>query len=133
MVNVSIYSGTLELSTAVRSHAERCVQETLGALSSIVDRVRITLEDINGTRGGVDKDCRVQLILKQSGLILRQARDGDSYHAIANAISLAAEALRRENKLRRKRVTRSAGLTMLEAVWSILRLIVVLVWEIPLR
>jgi len=51
----------LDSSEAVRDHVVRRVDFQLSRLGSVVSKVVVRVEDINGPKGGVDKRCQVTL------------------------------------------------------------------------
>lgn len=57
--------------------------------------VEITVEDINGPKGGVDKQCRVLVKLRGHNDILTTANDSSLSKAVKLAISRAATSVNR--------------------------------------
>lgn len=82
-MQIDIQFRGLDTSPAMREHAERRTQFTLGRHSARIARVSISLADINGPKGGADKSCTVQISLQQAepvvvveqGLDLQQVID----------------------------------------------------------
>ena len=64
-MQIDIQFRGLDTSPAMREHAERRTQFTLGRHSARIARVSISLADINGPKGGADKSCTVQISLQQ--------------------------------------------------------------------
>ena len=79
------------LSEALRAYAERRMQYALRPDSARVRRVALKIEDVNGPRGGVDKRCRIHVVLSgHPGLVVHETQS-DAYAAI----DIAAERIGR--------------------------------------
>lgn len=83
-------------------HVRRRLGFALGRFADRVAKVHVTLEDVNGPRGGIDKRCSMRAVLRSGGEPLI-AVDLDG--SIAVAIDRAAERLARRvaRVLRRRR------------------------------
>lgn len=64
-------------------------------LSALVPRATVTLEDINGPRGGIDKRCHVELKTEKLGTVVITATADNWRTALDKALGRAAQALRR--------------------------------------
>lgn len=64
-------------------------------LSALVPRATVTLEDVNGPRGGIDKRCHVELKTDKFGTVVITATAGSWRAALDKALGRAAQALRR--------------------------------------
>ena len=60
---IEILAKGFEMTDAIRSHVERRLHFALGRFSGRIERVRVSLADVPGPRGGFDKSCRVHLRL----------------------------------------------------------------------
>ena len=78
----------------------------LRRLGMLVARARLRLSDINGPRGGVDKQCQVELKTDGGGSVVITTASHDWRTAIDDALARAAQVLRRQ--LHRSRPDRSA-------------------------
>lgn len=82
----------IDPSEALREHIER----RLGfALRRFGDRFRsatVRVVDLNGPRGGVDKECRITLQALRGGRVVVRARAGDAYDAVTRAVACLDEA-----------------------------------------
>lgn len=63
-MKVQIRSRKLVVDGATEAHVERRLHFALGRFSDVVERVDVTLADINGPNGGQDKLCRIRVRLR---------------------------------------------------------------------
>ena len=75
-------------------------------LGMLVARARLRLSDVNGPRGGVDKQCQVELKTDGGGSVVITAASHDWRTAIDDALARAAQVMRRQ--LQRNRADRGA-------------------------
>ena len=73
------------LTDAIVRHVEARLESSLGAFARRIVKVTVRLDDVNGTRGGVDKRCSVVVALRRHGVEIAQAVDADLYRAIDEA------------------------------------------------
>ena len=86
--DVTLDEGTLEW-------IERRLQFALGRFVGRIRRVQVILSDINGHRGGTDKQCRLRITLIPKGEILVEDVDTTVEAVTANAIERAARSVAR--------------------------------------
>ena len=92
------------VSQALREHVERRLHFALDRLGERVDGACAILRDVNGAeRHGVDKECRITIVLRPSGSVAARARRADLYQAIDVAAGAAGRSLARELFRRRVR------------------------------
>ena len=60
------------------------------------------LGDLNGPRGGLDKQCRVTVTLSPSGRVMVEATDANLHSAIDRAADRLERSVTRELERRRK-------------------------------
>lgn len=68
------------------------VQEALGRFGAKIQRVQVTLSDVNGPRGGLDKECRLVIHPRRMPPIVIHDRDsnpGSLIHRVAGRASYA--------------------------------------------
>lgn len=96
-INTAVDAGSNALPDALRNR----VTTTLSRFADRILRVNVTLVDVNGPRGGADKECRVSVGLPRHGQVTATARHENPLVAV----SLAAERVRRivVTKLKRPR------------------------------
>lgn len=84
----------LDNSDALNAHVEREVENALHAHQEYVARVRVTVEDANGPRGGADdKVARITVTLRGSIRLVASARAEDIYVSVARAAERAKNAV----------------------------------------
>jgi len=92
----------------LRELAERRLRFVLRRLTWLVPRAKVQLTDINGPRGGVDKQCQVELKTGQHGTVLITAVASDWRGALEQALARAAQsalkALRRQTERQQPRL-----------------------------
>ncbi len=89
---------------AIERHVNNRVRAAVGRASDSVTGTMVRLRDVNGTRGGVDKACRVVVWVRGRGTVVVEAMDRDLYAAIDAAAAKLGQALWRH--LRRRRTLR---------------------------
>ena len=84
-MNISIKSRGFALSDALRRYAERRLRFALPLESTRIQHVALDLADVNGPRGGVDKKCRVRVVLSGRATLVIEDTQPDAYVAIDRA------------------------------------------------
>jgi ribosome-associated translation inhibitor RaiA len=94
---------------------ERVESRVKSAVEPVGDRVIIVtarLEDVNASRGGIDKRCRFVAGLRKTGIVAAEATDIDLYAAIDRAAARLRRAVltatrRQVSRDRRRRLSRA--------------------------
>jgi putative sigma-54 modulation protein len=60
-MKLTIRSRHMEITTSTYEEIWRRIYMAFGRVSSLVDEVELTLTDLNGPKGGVDKRCRLNI------------------------------------------------------------------------
>jgi hypothetical protein len=76
-----------------REVAVRRLRFVLRRLTWLVPRARVQLSDVNGPRGGVDKQCRVELKTAHAGTVVVTAMARDWPAALDTALARSARTL----------------------------------------
>jgi ribosome-associated translation inhibitor RaiA len=76
-----------------REIAVRRLRFVLRRLTWLVPRARVQLSDVNGPRGGVDKQCRVELKTASAGTVVITAMARDWHAALDTAMARSARTL----------------------------------------
>lgn len=103
-MRVEVRGHGLEVSESIREHVERRLRFALDRFRDRVEGAYASLSDLNGgNRGGVDRHCRIVILLRPSGSVAAHARRADLHDAIDVAAGAAGRALVREVSRRRTR------------------------------
>ena len=98
------------LTEALENHVRDRISYTLSRAVSRIRRVGITLSDLNGPRGGVDKRCLIQVRIDGLSTVVIEDIQSDMYTAIDRAVGRAARTVMRRlallNSRRRHGTTR---------------------------
>ena len=79
------------------------LDSALDRFGARVEHVRVTIDDENGPRGGVDKHCAIRAKLVRGGVVLAEERDPDSYAAIGRAVGTLKRAMAKQVDRRKRR------------------------------
>jgi putative sigma-54 modulation protein len=109
-----VTSTNLELNQHLRTELSQRVKSVFGRSKQYIDRVWVTLTDINGPRGGNDKECKVKLSLPGLPSVLVMSRKDSIPKAIATALNTASLTLKRKVKRHKslQRQTRFSAVTL---------------------
>jgi ribosomal subunit interface protein len=103
-MRVEVRGHGVDVSEALREHVERRLRFALDRFVERIDAAHATLTDLNGTaRHGVDKHCRIVLVLRPGGSVAAHARRADLYQAIDVTAGAVGRALVRDVRRRRQR------------------------------
>ena len=97
---------------ALRNHIEDRLARALGRFEHRIHRVEVYLEDVNGPRGGLDKQVRVVVQLRPTGHVVVSGMDTSGYAAVADVVQRVKNAVRRA--LRRRKARRLRPVRLLE-------------------
>jgi ribosomal subunit interface protein len=103
-MRVEVRGHGVEVSEALRDHLERRLRFSLDRFRERVEAVHASLRDVNGDeRHGVDKECRIAVVMRPSGSVAAHARRADLYQAIDVAAGAVGRSLVRAITRRRTR------------------------------
>ncbi len=85
-----IHASRVALTNNTRQHIERRLSFALGRFENSVRSVSITLADVNGSRGGADKQCRI--LVRLAG-VHRPVIVAATEQTVRTAVYVAAEKL----------------------------------------
>jgi ribosome-associated translation inhibitor RaiA len=86
----------LEMTNALRSYTEHRLAIALGWAKQHICKLAVSLSDINGPRGGVDKRCKIQVQLGGGREVIIDNVEADLYVAIDRAVDRADRAVVRQ-------------------------------------
>lgn len=95
-MQLEIQARDIELSPALKLHVERRVRFALTRYRDRVTRISVRLSDENGPRGGVDKRCRLHLLLGGLPDIVVEDTEADLYVAVSRSAERAERTLGRQ-------------------------------------
>ena len=101
-MQVDIQSLGFSLTPALSAYARKRIDYKLGFASIRISRLVVRFSDINGSRGGNDKCCLIELRVKGASDIVIEDVEEDLYVAIDRAIERAKRALVRRLGVERK-------------------------------
>ncbi len=85
----------LTLGPEERATIRQRLGSKLGKYSNDIERVSVRISDINGPRGGVDKGCRIKVVLTGLPSVLFESQAAALKDAIDGALSGIERAVRR--------------------------------------
>ncbi|PWF44729.1 HPF/RaiA family ribosome-associated protein [Massilia glaciei] len=100
-MRVIIQANGFVLTEALRTYTEQRLAIALGWAGDHVRKVAVSLSDINGPRGGIDKRCKIQAKLDAGTEVIIEDTEADLYVAIDRAADRADRALVRRVERRR--------------------------------
>lgn len=100
-MHMHIHADGLELTAALHAYAQGRFAFALDRARHLIRQVSIRLADINGPRGGNDKQCKVQITLPSGPDVVINDLDSDLYVAINKAADRAGRTLSRRMERRR--------------------------------
>ena len=99
----SVSGDRVKVTTGLREYVDRRLYFALGRFGPAIDHVSVRVGDVNGPRGGVDKNCQIVIKLRASGssLIAVDDSDEDLRAAVARASNRAGRTVARAIERRR--------------------------------
>lgn len=94
-MNILIESSRSGESKDWRPVAEQRVRSVLHRLQGQVQQARVSLRDINGPKGGVDKQCQIMLTTAGYGQLVIVSKAEDAQGALNQALQRATHSLAR--------------------------------------
>ncbi|MCU7800372.1 MAG: HPF/RaiA family ribosome-associated protein [gamma proteobacterium symbiont of Lucinoma myriamae] len=95
-MQIDIQTRKFSLTDALRSYAEQRLRSTLTCCDDFIQRVVMCLSDINGPRGGTDKHCHLQVVLKGLPDVIIEDTETNLYVAIDRATDRAGRTVVRK-------------------------------------
>lgn len=98
-----------ELGAEDRAYIRRKLGTRLGKFARAIERVSVRTEDSNGPRGGVDRVCRIKVVLRGLPSAVLERRDVSQRAAVDRALAGIEMAIRRTVQRRRTKPLRQAA------------------------
>ena len=86
-----------------RAYLRRKLGMKLGKFARAIERVSVRIEDVNGPRGGVDKLCRIKVVLSGLPSVVIEQQHESLQAAMDGALRRTETAVRRSVRRRRTR------------------------------
>ena len=93
-MDLTVYFGNLKTSHVVHQDVLDLMHESFERFQSYIRCVNMTFTDVNGPRGGIDKQCRCVLQLKRMAPIVIEDRDSSFVSLVNRVASRASFTLR---------------------------------------
>ena len=90
------------LNADTRRYIRQKLSRTLRKFAKSIERITVRVNDVNGPRGGIDKLCRIKIVLRNLPSVLVEARNAFIDHAFRRALAGVERTVRRS--LQRKRM-----------------------------
>ena len=100
-MHMHIHADGFELTAGLRAYAQGRFAFALDRARHLVHQVSIRLADINGPKGGKDKQCKVQITLPSGRAVVINDLDSDLYVAIDKAADRASRTVSRRMERQR--------------------------------
>lgn len=92
-----------------RAYIRGKLGRVLGKYSGDIVRVSLRTEDVNGPRGGVDRVCRIKVVLTGLPSVVFEKRDAALNAAVDGALAGVEQAVRRAVRRRRTKAHRGSA------------------------
>ncbi len=89
-MQVEIRGKGLHVTDVLSTYIQRRLAFALGRFGRRVERVSVRVEDTNGPKGGIDKQCRVAVVVPHSRVAVIEARGSNIRLTIKRAIAKAS-------------------------------------------
>lgn len=95
-MRMTIQANGFEMTQALRAYTEQRLATALGWAREHMRKLVVSLSDINGPRGGLDKRCKIQVQLGDGRKVIIEDTEADLYAAIDRAAGRADRAVVRQ-------------------------------------
>ncbi len=104
-MRITINNKQKQIGSAAVEQAKARIEASLSKFEPNVISVELLVEDVNGPRGGVDKECRVVVTLRKLDDVAVSVQEETFSKAISRAINRAERAISRKLQRRSLRVS----------------------------
>ena len=106
-MQLHIHQKGLTIGRTLRDQITEQVETAFRRLSKRIRAITVYLTDINGPRGGVDKECQIAVQLHRGGTVRVGQTDADLIAAVNVATDRVSHAVMRKLERRRNRTGRT--------------------------
>ena len=89
-MQVGVRGKGLHVTAVLSTYIQRRLGFALGRFDRRVERVLVRIEDVNGPKGGIDKHCRVVVVMPHSTTAVMEGRGSNFRVAINRAVAKAS-------------------------------------------
>ncbi len=100
-----ITAGNFTVPEELRELVRLRLSYALGRFQREVSTVRVHLTDLNGPRGGLDKQCKMHAVLKGASAVMSEVTDSEFESAVTRAAKRLSRGLLRQIERRRNHNT----------------------------
>jgi len=95
-----------DLNVGDRAYIRRKLGRRLGKFAGAIERISVRTEDVNGRRGGIDRICRIKVVLKGLPSVVLERQDASLAAAVDGALAGVETAVKRAVQRRRMKPLR---------------------------
>ena len=106
-MQLHIHQKGLKIGRTLRDQITEQVETAFRRLSKRIRAITVYLTDINGSRGGIDKECQIAVQLHRGGTVRVGQTDADLVAAVNVATDRVNHAVTRRLERRRNRTVRT--------------------------
>lgn len=106
-MNIDIQANGLTLTTGLRQHIRQRLFNAFKSTHQHLRKITVRLMDINGPRGGQDKQCRIHIGMIGGQDVVIENTDAQLHTAIEDAANRAQHTLARRIQKRREKIQQS--------------------------
>ena len=106
-MQIIIRSNDFALTDSLRHFLNSQIRKSMASCARSVELMTVRLKDINGPKGGVDKECIVEVKVANRPPVVVRKRNSDAYQGIRQALARAARVTLR--KLRKTRARKNSN------------------------
>ncbi len=119
MYRLDLHSPNLSISASMRAYVERRLAFALRRFSHRVERIAVSVVDVNGPKGGVDKACRLVAYVRGLRPLIVEETASSEHASVSQAAARLEEHVARA--LDRRRARRPMRGRRLEAAFALPR------------
>jgi len=94
-IPVRVRASEGDLGMGDRAYIRQRLGERLGRFATAIERVSVRTEDVNGPRGGIDRMCRIKVVLEGLPTVVLERRGASLPAAVDEALAAAETAVDR--------------------------------------
>ena len=110
-MKIDVQSPDFEITEAIEGFIQNSVARSFNAVADHVSHMTVRVRDVNGPKGGDDKECKVEVNLYGIPPVIISKRSSDLYAATKKVIARGARSSRRavRKRLSARRLSQTRG------------------------